>query len=72
VDALNFMEKEDVRLYFPEFLRYECKYSDCMHLNEDGCMVKEALRRGEISCERYKSYLKMIKEFVEWLPEVCD
>ncbi|MEO2068643.1 MAG: ribosome small subunit-dependent GTPase A [Desulfurobacteriaceae bacterium] len=72
VDALNFMEKEDVRLYFPEFLRYECKYSDCMHLNEDGCMVKEALRRGEISCERYKSYLKMIKEFVKWLPEVCD
>ena len=72
VEALNFMEKEEVRFHFPEFLRYQCKYSDCLHLNEEGCEVREALKRGEISCERYKNYLKMIREFVPWLKEVCD
>ncbi|ADY72986.1 ribosome biogenesis GTPase RsgA [Desulfurobacterium thermolithotrophum DSM 11699] len=72
VEALNFMEKEEVRFYFPEFLRYQCKYSDCLHLNEEGCEVREALKKGEISCERYKNYLKMTKEFVPWLKEVCD
>ena len=72
VEALNFMEKEEVRFHFPEFLRYQCKYSDCLHLNEEGCEVREALKRGEISCERYKNYLKMIREFVPYLKEVCD
>jgi len=71
VEALQFMPKEEVRLHFPEFLRYRCKFSNCMHLNEEGCEVREALKRGEISCERYKSYLKMIKEYVEWLKDYC-
>jgi len=72
VEALQFMPKEEVRLHFPEFLRYRCKFSNCMHLNEEGCEVREALKRGEIACERYKSYLKMIKEYVDWLKEICD
>ncbi|WP_457679841.1 ribosome small subunit-dependent GTPase A [Thermovibrio sp.] len=70
VEALNFMEKEEVRLHFPEFLNYNCKFSDCLHLEEEGCQVREAVKRGEIPCVRYKSYLKMIKEFVPWLAEV--
>jgi len=72
VEALNFMDREEVRLHFPEFLRYSCKFSDCLHLEEEGCQVKEAVKRGEISCERYKSYLKMLNEFVPWLSEVKD
>ena len=72
VEALNFMEKDEVRNHFPEFLRYECKFSDCLHLNEDGCQVREALKKGEISCERFKSYLKMIHEYVDWLNEICS
>jgi len=70
VEALNFMDKEDVRLYFPEFKNYQCRFSDCLHLEEEGCEVREAVKRGEIPCPRYKSYLKMIKEFVPWLAEV--
>ena len=72
VEALQFMPKEEVRLHFPEFLRYKCKFSNCMHLNEEGCEVREALKRREIACERYKSYLKMIKEYMDWLKEICD
>ncbi|RKQ63656.1 ribosome biogenesis GTPase [Thermovibrio guaymasensis] len=70
VEALNFMDKEEVRLHFPEFLKYSCKFTDCLHLEEEGCQVREAVIRGEIPCVRYKSYLKMIKEFVPWLAEV--
>jgi len=72
VEALQFVRKRDVKNYFREFLRYECRYPDCMHLNEPGCEVKEAVKRGEVSCERYKSYLKTIKEFLPDLKELCD
>ena len=71
VEALNFMDREEVRLHFPEFQRFNCKFSDCMHLEEAGCEVREAVLRGEIPCERFKSYLKMIKAFVPWLKEAC-
>jgi len=71
VDALQFMPKEEVRLHFPEFLRYKCKFSNCMHLNEEGCAVREAVKNGEIACERYKSYLKMLKTYVDWLKNYC-
>ena len=70
VEALNFMDKEQVRLYFPEFLNYQCKFSDCLHVNEEGCEVIEAVKKGEIDCGRYKNYLRMIHEFVPWLSEV--
>lgn len=72
VEALQFVRKRDVKNYYREFLRYECRYPDCMHLSEPGCGVREALKRGEISCERYKSYLKTIKEYIPDLKELCD
>ena len=71
VEALQFVRKRDIRNYFREFLRYECRFPDCTHTREPGCEVKEAVKRGEVSCERYKSYLKMIKEFIEGLKEIC-
>lgn len=71
VEALNFMDREEVRLHFPEFRKFSCKFSNCMHLEETGCEVREAVLRGEIPCERFKSYLKMIKAFVPWLKETC-
>jgi ribosome biogenesis GTPase len=71
VEVLEFVRKREVKNYFREFLRYECKYPDCTHTREPGCGVWEALRKGEVSCERFKSYLKMIKEFLEELGEVC-
>lgn len=40
----------------------ECRYSDCRHLNEDGCGVLKALNEGKLSSEAYESYLKLIKE----------
>jgi len=71
VEVLEFVRKRDVKNYFREFLRYECRYPDCTHTREPGCGVWEALKGGEISCERFKNYLKMIKEYIEELKEVC-
>mgnify|MGYP000925132964 CR=1 FL=1 len=42
---------------FPEFRKYasRCFYRDCCHINEPRCEVLEAVRRGFIHKERYKS-----------------
>ncbi len=60
VDALKFIDRENIKDYFREFRNYVCKFKDCLHIKEEGCGVKEAVRKGEISEERYKSYLRII------------
>ena len=62
------MEPLSVRDLFPEFraLNAECRYSDCMHINEPDCAVKDALAKGEISRTRYDSYLAMTEEVKKW------
>lgn len=50
--------------YFPEMMRRapECRFYNCTHIHEPGCAVREAVEQGEIACERYESYLKMLDE----------
>lgn len=40
----------------------QCKFNDCQHQKEPGCRVKEALQAGELSLERWESYLKLTAE----------
>ncbi|MBN2070407.1 MAG: ribosome small subunit-dependent GTPase A [Candidatus Krumholzibacteriota bacterium] len=40
----------------------ECRFSMCTHSHEPGCGVKEAMERGDISRERYESYLRILEE----------
>ena len=37
-----------------------CKYRDCMHIKEDGCSVKERIKRDKIFKERYDNYISFI------------
>jgi len=62
------MEAVAVRDLFPEFrdLSSGCRYSDCMHINEPDCAVKEALQLGHISASRYESYKSMTEEVKKW------
>lgn len=55
------MEDENLATYFPEMLELQndCKYYNCTHTHEPNCKVVEAVRAGEISESRYKSYLSM-------------
>ncbi len=39
-----------------------CRYADCVHVNEAGCAVREAVETGQLSAGRYESYLKLRKE----------
>ena len=56
------MEKEEIGDYFPEFfaLKSECKFNNCLHLDEPKCAIKEALERDAIAASRYRSYVQMI------------
>ena len=62
--GLSGVEAEETASYFPEMLRVadRCRFIPCTHTHEPGCAVKEALDRGEISPERYNSYLGMLEE----------
>lgn len=62
------IKAEKVRELFPEFSSRgrHCRYSDCMHLNEPDCAVKEALAEGLIPQSRYDSYLIMTEEVKKW------
>ena len=59
---LSLYTKEDIKNSFIESLNYECKFSDCIHHKETGCLVKEAVLNGEILKSRYENYLEFLKE----------
>ena len=58
------LKKEEIALYFPEMLKAseDCRFAPCTHTHEPGCAVKEAVENGDISYERYSSYLGMLDE----------
>lgn len=58
------LEKEEIYKYFPEMLRASagCRFTPCTHTHEPGCAVKAAMESGDVSPERYYSYLGMLEE----------
>ena len=56
------MEKDEIGDYFPEFfeLKSQCKFNNCLHLDEPKCAVKKALENEEIAWSRYRSYVQML------------
>ncbi|WP_047548020.1 ribosome small subunit-dependent GTPase A [Psychroserpens sp. Hel_I_66] len=57
------MDKEEVGDYFPEFfeLKQDCKFNNCLHIEEPKCAVKEALDKDDIAISRYRSYLQILE-----------
>ncbi len=53
------MEKEEIGNYFPEMhvIKNQCKFNNCIHVNEPKCAVIAAVEKGEIALSRYTSYL---------------
>lgn len=63
------MKKEEVGHYFPEIRdrMNNCKFNNCLHVNEPKCAVIKAVEEGEISEERYSSYLGILSgEEMDW------
>ena len=52
------IDKSELSHYFPEMraLLNDCQFNNCMHMNEPGCAIKEAVVAGIIHEERYVSY----------------
>lgn len=58
------MEPEEISHYFPEIFKFshDCRFNNCMHLNEPGCAVRDAVEKHYISESRYKSYLNILED----------
>lgn len=56
--------KEKLKEFFPEIYKQEgeCRFNGCVHINEPGCAVKEAVQQGTISTSRYENYKLMYEE----------
>jgi len=64
--GLSGLHRDELAGYYPEFLTAgDCRFSDCVHLDEPECAVRRAVEAGEISETRYYNYLKIY----ETLPE---
>lgn len=42
-------------------LQGHCKFRDCKHISDPGCAFVAAVENGEISPQRYKSYLRILE-----------
>lgn len=56
--------KEELHHHFKEFfaLLPQCKFHNCLHLNEPGCAVHKALEEGNVAPSRYNSYTSMYND----------
>ena len=55
-------EREEIYHFFPEMRERfgQCKFHNCLHINEPKCAVIQAVEEGEIAVTRYESYLSMV------------
>ena len=68
--ALADINKQELSHYFPEMrqLISSCQFNNCLHTNEPGCAVKNAVAEGVIHEDRYISYYNILEsiEVVGW------
>lgn len=57
------ISKQEISHYFPEMRHRlnDCQFNNCLHVNEPGCAIKEAVINGEISENRYVSYVGIME-----------
>ena len=58
------MNKLEVAEYFPSFKddATKCYYSNCLHISEKNCKIKDKVNSGEIPAIAYENYLKLLEE----------
>lgn len=64
---VTFIEKEELRYCFPEFLEYNnsCKFRGCLHHKEPNCAVKKAVEDEKINRYRYEFYIRTLEEIMD-------
>jgi ribosome biogenesis GTPase / thiamine phosphate phosphatase len=58
------MARNEIYHFFPEIFRKskECRFYNCLHLEEPGCAVRSAVENGKINQLRYRSYLNILED----------
>ena len=58
------MKRNEIYHFFPEIFKVskECRFYNCLHLDEPGCAVRQAVDREEIDPLRYRSYLSILDD----------
>ncbi|WP_162045450.1 small ribosomal subunit biogenesis GTPase RsgA [Vibrio taketomensis] len=61
------LEAEEVTKAFIEFKPYlgGCKFRDCKHLDDPGCILREAVENGEVSETRFENYHRILESMTE-------
>ncbi|WP_394146470.1 small ribosomal subunit biogenesis GTPase RsgA [Vibrio atypicus] len=61
------LEPEAITQAFVEFQPYlgGCKFRDCKHLDDPGCILVEAVEKGEINEIRFENYHKILESMAE-------
>ena len=59
--------KQELSHYFPEMRRLinDCQFNNCMHTNEPGCAIKDAVNQEVIHIDRYVSYCNILDKIEE-------
>lgn len=58
---------EELTYYYDDYvnLMAECKYKNCTHINEPYCKVKEEVKKGNLSKDRYNRYVTIFNQLKE-------
>lgn len=61
------ISRQELSHYFPEMrdVLNNCRFNNCLHVDEASCAVKEGVANGTIHFERYASYLKILDTIQE-------
>jgi ribosome biogenesis GTPase len=61
------VEKSELSGYFPEMRKRlnDCQFNNCLHVNEPGCAVKQAVIDGTIDEDRYVNYVNILDSLGE-------
>jgi len=65
VDVPLWVEARNLPRLYREFGGFRCQFNDCSHTVEPGCAVREAVEKGEISKERFNSYIFWLNQIKE-------
>ncbi len=61
------LEADEITKAFVEFKPYlgGCKFRDCKHLDDPGCLLRAAVEQGEISAIRFDNYHRILESMAE-------
>ena len=61
------ISRQELSHYFPEMrdLLGDCQFNNCLHLNEPGCAIKNAVNEGRIHENRWVSYATILESINE-------